>query len=119
MVSSPPYYSLRDYGEPNQIGLEKLHDCLGWATGNRCGSCYLCVMVAVFTECYRILRNDGVMFVIVGDSYAANRSYQVADNKHKEVGNHRAFTVPQGLKPKDLCGIPQRLALALQTAGWY
>lgn len=77
--------------EDAQIGLEKRHDCLGWATGSRCGSCYLCVMVAVFTECYRILRNDGVMFVIIGDSYAA----------------------------KNLCGIPQRLALALQADGWY
>ena len=55
-----------------------------------CKQCYICVMVAVFTECYRILRNDGVMFVIVGDSYAA----------------------------KNLCGIPQRLALALQATGW-
>ena len=91
VVTSPPYWNLRDYDESNQIGLEKQHDCLGWATGNRCGNqCYICVMVAVFSECYRVLRNDGVMFVIVGDSYAA----------------------------KNLCGIPQRLALGLQAAGW-
>ena len=127
VVTSPPYYSLRDYGESNQIGLEKQHDCLGWATGNRCGNqCYICVMVAVFTECYRILRNDGVMFVIVGDSYAGyHGNKQVADmdapsNKPGYIENMRDSSLVKSgrLKPKDLCGIPQRLALALQAAGW-
>ena len=124
VVSSPPYWNLRDYGESNQIGLEKRHDCLGWATGTRCESCYLCVMVAVFTECYRILRNDGVMFVIVGDSYAGNASPGGTASRTITGGIPNARdTLPTkrgtGLKPKDLCGIPQRLALALQAAGWY
>ena len=124
VVTSPPYWNLRDYGEPNQIGLEKLHDCLGWATGNRCGSCYLCVMVAVFRECYRILRNDGVMFVIVGDSYNAHPGQRKVSDAAgvKQQTNTGAVACASrsvaSLKPKDLCGIPQRLALALQAAGW-
>ncbi len=126
-VTSPPYYSLRDYGEQNQIGMEKLHDCLGWATGSRCGSCFLCSLVAVFQECYRILRNDGVMFVIIGDSY--NAAGRVGHGTHQGMkqGTNRASAAKQDvcrpsaatLKPKDLCGIPQRLALALQSNGWY
>jgi DNA modification methylase len=57
--------------------------------------------------------------VNLGDSYAANRSYQVTDNKHVDVGNHRGMSVPNGLKPKDLIGIPWRVAFALQADGWY
>ena len=54
VVTSPPYHRLRDYGVDGQIGLENLHDCLGWATGNPCGQCYICKIVAVFREVWRV-----------------------------------------------------------------
>lgn len=67
----------------------------------------------------RVLRKDGVVFWNIGDSYAANRSYQVADTKWRDVGNTKASRVPEGLKPKDLCLIPFRLAIAAQEDGWW
>src|SRR5271165_4256618 len=80
---------------------------------------YLAKMVAVFREVWRVLRNDGTLWVNMGDSYAANRTYQVTDNKHVDVGNNGASKIPPGLKPKDLCMMPARLAIALQANGWY
>src|SRR5271165_1736708 len=80
---------------------------------------YLAKMVAVFREVWRVLRNDGTLWVNMGDSYAANRTYQVTDNKHVDVGNNGASKIPPGLKPKDLCMMPARLAMALQADGWY
>ena len=80
---------------------------------------YLEKMVAVFREVWRVLRNDGTLWVNMGDSYAANRTYQVTDNKHVDVGNNGASKIPPGLKPKDLCMMPARLAMALQADGWY
>jgi DNA modification methylase len=80
---------------------------------------YIEKMVAVFREVGRVLRDDGTLWVNMGDSYAANRSYQVIDNKHIDVGNNGSSKVPRGMKPKDLCGIPWRLAFALQADGWY
>ncbi len=47
IVTSPPYWGLRDYGVAGQLGQETLHDCSGWATGNRCGECHVCRMVEV------------------------------------------------------------------------
>ncbi len=76
-------------------------------------------IVEVFREVWRVLRDDGTLWLNLGDSYAANRSYQVTDNKHKDVGNNGAMSVPPGLKPKDLVGIPWRVAFALQADGWY
>ena len=106
-VTSPPYWGLRDYGVKGQIGMETTPQD------------YVRVMVEVFEEVRRVLRPDGTCWVNLGDSYAANRSYQVTDNKHKDVGNNMAMRVPAGLKPKDLVGIPWRVAFALQEAGWY
>jgi DNA modification methylase len=106
-VTSPPYWGLRDYGHANQIGLE--------STPQE----YVKAMVAVFREVRRVLKNDGTLWLNLGDSYAANRSYQVQDNKHKDVGNHMPTSVPMGLKQKDLIGIPWRVAFALQEDGWY
>ena len=106
-VTSPPYWGLRDYGVAGQIGMETTPQD------------YVRVMVEVFEEVRRVLRPDGTCWVNLGDSYAANRSYQVTDNKHKDVGNNMAMRVPAGLKPKDLVGIPWRVAFALQEAGWY
>ncbi len=106
-VTSPPYFGLRDYGHDGQIGLEQTPDA------------YVAEMVAVFRKVRRVLRDDGTLWLNLGDSYAANRSYQVTDSKHIDVGNNGAMRVPDGLKPKDLIGIPWRVAFALQADGWY
>ncbi|RUM99153.1 site-specific DNA-methyltransferase [Pseudaminobacter arsenicus] len=111
-VTSPPYFGLRDYGMEGQMGLEQTPDE------------YVAGMVAVFREVRRVLRDDGTLWLNLGDSYAANRTYQVASTKGgpkhsgaqgKLGGSH----VPDGLKPKDLIGIPWRVVFALQADGWY
>ena len=126
IVTSPPYFHLRDYGTPEQLGLESLHDCLGWATGASCGACYLCRLRTVFAACWRVLRDDGTLFIVIGDSYnAAGRTgrgtlqgYTQGTNRTSRTGADPGRATAPGLKPKDLCGIPQRLALALQADGW-
>lgn len=123
VVTSPPYWSLRDYGTDGQLGLEPLHDCLGWATGAPCGECYVCHMVAVFREVKRVLREDGVLFLNLGDSYngsgkgPAGVTSQLGNVVEQQALNTRSDAV--GLKPKDLVGIPWRVALALQADGWW
>ncbi len=107
VVTSPPYWNLRDYGHAGQIGLEPTPDA------------YVAALVQVFRGVWRVLKDDGTLWVNLGDSYAANRSYQVADTKHVDVGNTKGSAVPFGLKPKDLVGIPWRVAFALQADGWY
>jgi DNA modification methylase len=106
-VTSPPYWGLRDYGHGGQLGLESTLQA------------YVANMVAVFAEVRRVLKDDGTLWLNLGDSYAANRSYQVPDSKHVDVGNSRPSAVPDGLKQKDLVGIPWRVAFALQADGWY
>ena len=78
-------------------------------------------LVKVFREVRRVLRDDGTVWLNLGDSYAANRTYQVSDGKHQahDFGTSNATSVPTGLKPKDLIGIPWRVAFALQADGWY
>ena len=111
--TSPPYWGLRRYlpeGHPDedaQIGME--------ATPEE----YVERMVVVFREVRRVLRGDGTFWLNCGDVYAANRTYQVPDQKWSDVGNAHGSTVPVGLKPKDLIGIPWRLVLALQNDGWW
>ena len=61
-VTSPPFWALRDYGVEGQLGLEPTLDCLGWATGDCCGVCHVCVMVKVFREVRRVLRKDGTLW---------------------------------------------------------
>jgi DNA modification methylase len=81
---------------------------------------YVAGMVAVFREVRRVLRDDGTLWLNIGDSYAANRGYQVPDSKHIDVGNSRGMKAECfGLKPKDLVGIPWMLAFALRADGWY
>ena len=112
-VTSPPYFGLRDYGHDGQIGLEPTV------------AEYVASLVAVFSEVHRVLRDDGVLFLNLGDSYAAKRSYQVPSTKggpkhsDSQSVNGRGSEIPAGLKPKDLIGIPWRVAFALQEAGWY
>jgi DNA modification methylase len=112
-VTSPPYYGLRDYGVDGQIGLEQSPDQ------------YIDRLVEVFAEVHRVLRADGTLWVNIGDSYAANRPYQVSQTKDKgtkrdsNTFNHMPMRVPDGLKSKDLIGIPWMLAFALRKFGWY
>jgi site-specific DNA-methyltransferase (adenine-specific) len=82
---------------------------------------FVAALVEVFREVRRVLSDDGTVWLNLGDSYAANRSYQVSDGKHQshDFGKSNASRVPQGLKQKDLIGIPWRAAFALQADGWY
>lgn len=112
-VTSPPYFGLRDYGHKGQIGLEETPDD------------YVQKMVEVFREVRRVLRDDGTLWLNLGDSYAANRGYQVPSTKggpkhsDSQSAGGKPSEVPPGLKPKDLIGIPWRVAFALQADGWY
>lgn len=109
-----------------QLGLEPVHDCLGWATGKPCGECYVCQMVSVFREIWRVLRKDGTAWLNLGDSYAGGRRGRVdaghagtIQRTNQGSTNLWPGPVPPGLKPKDLCMIPARVALALQADGWW
>ena len=113
-VTSPPYWGLRDYGVDGQIGLEETPDQ------------YVAKMVAVFREVRRVLRDDGTLWLNLGDTYAGyhgnkNAAYcNAPSNKGGYFENQRASTVGlSGLKNKDLIGIPWRVAFALQADGWY
>ena len=112
-VTSPPYFGLRDYGCVGQIGLESTYQD------------FVAQMVAVFREVRRVLRADGTLWLNLGDTYAGGGNGGSGSFEH-----HRANwrQVParsgqrnsvSGLKPKDLCGIPWRVAFALQADGWW
>ena len=109
-VTSPPYWGLRDYGVDGQIGLESSMEE------------FVSVMVDVFRGVRRVLADDGVLWLNLGDSYAGQAGGCQGKNGQRA---DRSFTacVPRksspGLKPKDLCGIPWRVALALQSDGWW
>ena len=108
-VTSPPYWGLRDYGCDGQIGLEKTPEE------------YVSKMVEVFREVKRVLRKDGTLWLNLGDSYAGNCS-QASNNGRAGFGNARERLVNrkgEGLKPKDLVGIPWMVAFALRADGWY
>lgn len=113
VVTSPPYWALRDYGTVGQLGLEPTPQE------------HVAVMVEVFREVRRVLRKDGVCWVNYGDSYAGSINGRSAADT-KAVGNDdRTFrdkpinNASGGLKPKDLCGVPFRFALAMQNDGWW
>ena len=108
IITSPPYWGLRDYGIEGQIGLEeKLQQ-------------YINKLVAVFSEAKRVLKSDGIFWLNIGDGYTSgNRGYRAPDKKNKARAMSVRPDTPEGLKPKDLLGIPWRLALALQADGWY
>ncbi|TGM06003.1 site-specific DNA-methyltransferase [Leptospira barantonii] len=99
VVTSPPYFHLRDYHSNEQIGLE------------RSPNEYLEKIVEVFQEVKRVLRPEGTLWIIIGDSY----SY--TNWKEEETGNYPIRI--HNLKRKDLIGIPWRVAFALQDSGWY
>lgn len=109
VVTSPPYYGLRDYGVDGQIGLEDTPEA------------YVERLVNVFREVRRILRSDGTVWLNLGDSYAGNNS-QASNNGRAGYGTPRERIVNrtgENLKPKDLIGIPWRVAFALQADGWW
>ena len=108
VVTSPPYWSLRDYQVPDQIGCD---DSLG---------SYVNSLVSAFDELRRVLRPDGTVWLNVGDSYTSgNRRYRAPDRKNRARAMQVRPRTPKGLKPKDLIGVPWRLAFALQDAGWW
>ena len=138
VVTSPPYWGLRDYGCVGQIGLEPRPDCLGWATGAPCCACYVCTMVAVFREVRRVLRRDGTSWLNIGDSYvsaAPGRCSGDAMATSGLTGRGRDGKGSAGavrdalvdrptrdfgtLRVKNRIGIPWRVALALQADGWW
>jgi len=113
VVTSPPYWGLRNYGVPGQLGLEPTPEA------------FIARMVEVFAEVRRVLRDDGVCWLNIGDCYAGSRK-----GPHDGViGGRTSSTpaaaeglrldVPIGLKPGDQVGIPWRLAFALQADGWF
>lgn len=117
IVTSPPYFGLRDYGVEGQMGLEQ-------TPGE-----YVAGMVGVFHEAHRVLRNDGTLWLNLGDSYASGPSGSISRHNSTLGGSQssqeafrgatKSKKVPVGLKPKDLIGIPWRVAFALQADGWY
>jgi len=120
-ITSPPYYGLRDYGHPGQYGLEDTPEA------------YVARMVEVFAEVRRVLRIDGTLWLNIGDSYNSRlngspngigRLYgQTMDDPGYDRPCRAATTLTRrvfpGLKPKELMGIPWRVAFAIQDAGWF
>lgn len=116
-ITSPPYFGLRDYGHPDQIGLEETPEA------------FIARLVGVFREVRRVLADDGTLWVNMGDSYATRPNGPRASASASLNGGHaakwrdskalRSDGVPAGLKHKDLIGIPWMLAFALRTDGWY
>jgi site-specific DNA-methyltransferase (cytosine-N4-specific) len=108
VMTSPPYWGLRDYGIAGQIGLEStLAGFINTLTG-------------VFAEVRRVLKPDGILWLNIGDGYTSgNRGWRAPDKKNR----NRAMSVrpdnPPDLKDKDLLGVPWRLAFALQADGWF
>ena len=119
-VTSPPYWGLRDYGVDGQIGLEKTPEE------------YVAKMVEVFREVRRVLRDDGTLWLNLGDSYAGSGRGPTGENGIQNAEERQGFTngdphgtrknhtdAPSGFKAKDMIGIPWRVAFALQADGWY
>jgi DNA modification methylase len=114
-ITSPPYFALRDYGVEGQLGLERTPEE------------YIAKMVKVFAEVKRVLRDDGTLWLNMGDSYmsggGASRHHGYTDPKYvdgRKVEYFEPTAYPHPvMKPKDLCGIPWMLAFALRADGWY
>lgn len=108
VITSPPYWGLRTYGHPNELG------------GESDLSLYLKNLVELFREIKRTLKDDGVMWLVMGDAYTSgNRKYRATDKKFGPRAMTSRPKTPLGLKTKDLIGLPWRLAFALQEDGWY
>ena len=127
LITSPPYYGLRDYGEDGQLGLEDTP------------AEYVARMVAIFREARRVLRDDGTCWIVIGDSYWGGKGqsgHADPEMQMVRVASGVSFNAPaahvgghgqtrptdrkhETLKPKDLIGIPWRVAFALQADGWW
>ena len=107
-VTSPPYWGLRDYAVGNQIGAEMLlHD-------------YVQNLRLVFSEVRRVLSEEGTLWLNIGDCYTSgNRGWRDSDKKNPARAMSYRPPTPKGLKPKDLIGVPWRVAFALQAEGWH
>lgn len=107
-VTSPPYWSLRDYNIPGQVGLEdSVVD-------------YIDHLVRVFAEVRRVMHNNGTLWLNIGDSYTSGgRTWRATDKKNPVRAMNVRPPTPEGLKSKDLIGVPWLLAFALQREGWY
>jgi DNA modification methylase len=110
-ITSPPYWGLRDYGEGEQLGMEDTPEE------------FVNNLVEVFREVKRVLRSDGTVWLNLGDSYCGTGNKgNHTDPKHKEGRSGQKIALNnkvEGLKSKDLVGIPWRVAFALQQDGWY
>lgn len=114
VVTSPPYWGLRDYGVDGQIGLERTQEE------------YVARLIAVMREARRVLRDDGTLWLNLGDCYWSDAGSGHQGNSASSQRAHRRHTQKQlkhgkqdNLKPKDLAGIPWRVAFALQADGWW
>jgi len=108
VVTSPPYWGLRDYGIEGQIGLEPTM------------AGFINSLTGVFSEVRRILKPDGILWLNIGDGFTSgNRGWRAPDKKNPNRAMNVRPDNPPGLKDKDLMGIPWRLAFALQDDGWY
>lgn len=109
-VTSPPYFGLRDYGHEGQIGLEETPEQ------------FVAKLVDVFREVKRVLKDDGTLWLNLGDSYASNMKGSGGPSK-KQDSNAGSLYEPKkfnhGVKEKDLIGIPWMVAFALRADGWY
>lgn len=114
-VTSPPYWGLRDYGAEGQLGLEKTPEE------------YVKKIVAGFSEVKRVLKDDGVLWLNLGDTYSSSGAKGTGGSKGKQATNIGSYfkdiaengRTTNGIEPKNLVGIPWRVAFALQAEGWY
>lgn len=108
VITSPPYWSLRDYGIESQVGLEQsVYD-------------FIKALADIFDEVNRVLKSDGTLWLNIGDSYTSGgRDRRAPDKKNVARAMGTRPPTPEGLKPKDLIGVPWRLAFALQDRGWF
>ncbi len=105
IITSPPYYQLRDYGYQEQIGLEpSLHE-------------YISKLALVFNECKRVLKKDGTMFIVIGDTYSGNKNGKT-DLKLQYIKNQNIKKRTNDMASKNLMQIPSRLSIGLQDEGW-
>lgn len=109
-ITSPPYYGLRDYGHGGQIGLEETPDA------------FVQKLVEVFREVKRVLKDDGTIWVNLGDTYSATRwssgggqGINAFSDEHRSMQHQKN----SGLPDKNLIGIPWKFAFAMQTDGWF
>jgi len=107
-ITSPPYWGLRDYGTTNQIGAEF------------CIDDYIINLTTLFSKIRNVLCDDGILWLNIGDSYTSgNRTWRDDDKKNPGRAMTYRPPTPKGLKPKDLIGVPWKVAFALQNDGWY